>query len=66
MDNDLAKLRMKKLEVFWIPKLRALYPCGLNVDLEFSKKHLYFISAFLKDSYFLIAQTTIKYNVWRV
>ena len=38
IDKDLATLRLKKREDFWIEKLKALHPYGLNAVLNFPKQ----------------------------
>ena len=35
IDKDLATLRLKKREDFWIEKLKNLHPYGLNAKLSF-------------------------------
>ena len=35
IDTDLATLRLKKREDFWIEKLKTLHPYGLNAELNF-------------------------------
>ena len=34
IDKDLTTLRLKKREDFWIQKLKTLYPCGFNAELN--------------------------------
>ena len=35
IDKDLATLRLKKREDFWIETLKTLHPYGLNAELNF-------------------------------
>ena len=36
IDKDLATLRLKKREGFWILRLKTLQPDGFNVELNFT------------------------------
>ena len=38
IDKDLAILRLKKREDFWIETLKNLHPYGLNAELHFSNQ----------------------------
>ena len=38
IDKDLATLRLKKREDFWIETLKTLHPYGLNAELNFTNQ----------------------------